>query len=409
MFFIKHAAGRERLDRVAKLYLACKFFGALYFSYPIFYQFALQAITPVQVGLFFSAIGICGFVTEIPTGIMADKHGRKLNGLLGMAALTIAPLIVFFGHTFSAYLVAALFYGLGGALLNGTLESLVYDHKNTSKTAYRKVNALEITYGQAGILTSAAAGGLLFSLNQSLPFITQVAAGLVCLFLIALMDEQNKADYVRPTASHRLHFKQSMGYLFATSYLRITVLMGVIFSVMLGMCIQFVNEAAMIERGFQSEVRGFLISGAGVTTLIILHLVILKFARGDAKRILFLTCGAAIAYILMSIGNTPLFLFGYLIWCCLNATSSFIRVMIHDRIPSSHRSTIISNFKALAILAGLGASTATGLLVQRAGTPRAAYAVFGGIACFVLLPCAYWLITHLRKEARIPEAAPGPH
>jgi hypothetical protein len=223
------------------------------------------------------------------------------------------------------------------------------------------------------------------------------------------MDEQNKADYVRPTASHRLHFKQSMGYLFATSYLRITVLMGVIFSVMLGMCIQFVNEAAMIERGFQSEVRGFLISGAGVTTLIILHLVILKFARGDAKRILFLTCGAAIAYILMSIGNTPLFLFGYLIWCCLNATSSFIRVMIHDRIPSSHRSTIISNFKALAILAGLGASTATGLLVQRAGTPRAAYAVFGGIACFVLLPCAYWLITHLRKEARIPEAAPGPH
>lgn len=396
MFFKKRAA-KQQLDRVAKLYLAYKFLGALYFSYPIFYEFALQTITPVQVGFFFSAIGICGLVAEVPTGIIADKHGRKLSGLLGMAVLSVAPLIVFFGHTFSAYLVAALFYGLGRALLSGALESLVYDHKNTSKAIYRRVNALEITFGQAGILASAAAGGLLFSSHQSLPFITETAAGVICLLLIAFMDEQNKADHIKPVASHRQHFMQSMSHLFATSYLRVTVLMGVIFSVMLGMCIQFVNEAAMIEHGFQPEARGFLISGAGVATLIILHFIIVKFVKGDIARILYLTCGATAAYILMSIGSVPLFLFGYLLWCCLNATSSFIRVMIHDQIPSSHRSTILSNFKALAILIGLGASTATGLLVQQAGTPRAAYAVFGAIACFALLPCAYWLTRHLKS------------
>jgi len=113
MFLKKHAASKERLDRVAKLYLAYKFLGALYFSYPIFYQFAIQTISPVQVGIFFSAIGICGFITEVPTGIIADKHGRKLSGLLGMGVLSVAPLIVFFGHIFSAYLIAAMFYGLG--------------------------------------------------------------------------------------------------------------------------------------------------------------------------------------------------------------------------------------------------------------------------------------------------------
>jgi MFS family permease len=392
MFFVKRAASAVRLDRVAKLYLAYKFLSALYFTYPIFYQFALQTITPVQVGLFFSFIGVCSFVAEIPTGVIADKYSRKLSGLIGLSVLCLAPLIIFFGHTFAAYLIAALFYGLGRAFLSGALESLVYDHKNTSKAAYRRINVLEITFGQSGILVSAAAGGILFSLNQGWPFIIDAAAGFVCLVLVFFMKEQNKAAYVKSTATHRQHFVQSMRYLFATTYLRVLVLMGVVFSVMLGMCIQFVNEATMIEHGLQPQARGLLISGAGIATLVILHTFLFRVVKGDTARLLYLTGGATIAYGLMSMGYVSLFLVGYLIWCCLNATSAFIRVMLHDRIPGSHRSTIMSNFKALAVLVGMGASTATGLLVQGVGTPRVAYAAFGALSCFVLVPCAVWLI-----------------
>ncbi len=402
MFFKKRAASNARLDQVAKLYLGYKFFGNLFFAYPIFYQFAKQTITPLQVGIFFSAIGIVGFIAEIPTGIIADKHGRKLSGLVGTAVLSVAPLIIFFGHSLLAYLVAALFYGVGRALLSGTLEALVYDHKNVSKDIYRRINTLEITFGQSGILISAALGGLLFSIHESLPFIIEASASFACLVLIAFMQEQNKDSHVASTASIRQHFMESMRYLFATSYLRILVSMSVVFSVMLGMCIQFVNEAAMIEHKLQPQTRGFLIAGAGIATLILLHAVIFKVIQGDIGRIAYLMCGAAVAYILMSFNSLPLFLVGYLVWCCLNATSAFLRVMVHDQIPGSHRSTILSNFKALAVLLGLGASTATGFLVQQTKTPRSAYAVFGAIACFMLLPCAYWLIAQLRQTAHAP-------
>ncbi|HKX24215.1 MAG TPA: hypothetical protein VJM46_03175, partial [Candidatus Saccharimonadales bacterium] len=124
----------------------------------------------------------------------------------------------------------------------------------------------------------------------------------------------------------------------------------------------------------------------------------------DIERIVYIAGGAAVAYVVMSMQSAPLFLLGYLLWCCLNATSSFIRIMLHDRIPGSHRATVISNFKAFATLLGIGASTATGLLVQAVGTPRSAYAVFAAIACFVLLPCAYWLTTRLKNEASDLEA-----
>lgn len=399
MFFALKSAQPERLDAVARLYLAYKFLGALYTTYPIFYEFSLQTISPIQIGLFFSVIGVCGFIAEVPTGIVADKYGRKSSGVLGTLLLAIAPLIIFFGHTFATYMIAAVLYGLGRALLSGALESLVYDHKNVSKQVYRRVNALEITFGQAGILMSAALGGVLFGINQSLPFITEAITGLACCVIISAMREQNKDDHIIPTASHRQHFVQSVQHLFATPFLRVLVLMGVTFSVMLGMCIQFVNEATMIEHGLQSEARGFLIAGAGLATLAIVHIVIRTWVTSDVARLYYMAFGALTAYVSMSLQVMPLFLTGYLLWCCLNATSSFLRLMVHDRIPGSHRSTIMSNFKALAVLIGMGASTATGVLVQQAGTPRAAYAVFAVIALFVLLPCMRYLITRTDFDA----------
>ena len=133
-------------------------------------------MSPAQVGLFFSVIGIFGFIADVPTGIIADKYGRKLCGLIGATLLTVAPLAVLFGHTFTAYMVAAFFYGMGRAFLSGALESLVYDHASIKKNVYRRINALEITYGQAGILVSAALGGFLFSVNHSIPFIAEAIA-----------------------------------------------------------------------------------------------------------------------------------------------------------------------------------------------------------------------------------------
>ncbi|MDX2775786.1 MFS transporter [Streptomyces caniscabiei] len=399
MIFKNHAAA-TRLDRVARLYLAYKFLSALYFTYPIFYEFSTQIVSPLQIGIFFSVIGACGVLAEVPTGILADKHGRKSSGLIGVALLAAAPLVILFGHTFTAYLAAALLYGFGRAFLSGALESLVYDHKNVSKEVYRKVNTLEITFGQAGILVSAACGGVLFSVHYSLPFITETIAGAACFVLITLIREQNKAGFKKPTASYRRHFNESIKYLFATPYLRVLALSGTLFSVMLGMCIQFVNEAAMIEYGFSADMRGFLIAGAGLFTLFILHGVLFNILKSDTTRILYLTAGASTAYLFMGIGSVPLFLFGYLLWSCLNATSSFIRVMIHDRIPGSHRSTIMSSFKLLAVLTGMTASVITGSIVQWAGTPRVAYVIFGCFACFVLLPCAFLLITSMKNTTQ---------
>lgn len=390
------------LSGTARLYIAYKFFGALYFTYPIFYEYASHSLNPVQIGMFFSAIGIFSFLLDIPSGIMADHWSRKHSALIGAGSIALAPLVVLTDRGFTSYLVAAFLYGSGRAFLSGTLESLIYDHRTVTKEIYRRINALEITFGQAGILVSAACGGFLFARSHRLPFIIEAVTGLLTLVLICGMREQYRADYVKPVGSRKKHLLQSLRHLFATHYLRVVVLMGTTFSVMLGMCIQFVNESTMIEHGFQATTRGLLVSGGGIATLLILNLFLLRLLKSDSRRVIYLSVGAFTAYLCMGIGLTATFLAGYVLWCCLNATSSFIRVMIQDHIPSSHRATVLSSFKSLAVLVGMAGSTATGWLVQSAHTPRAAYMLFSVLSAGIIVPCALWLIAHeLRQRARI--------
>jgi len=158
----------------------------------------------------------------------------------------------------------------------------------------------------------------------------------------------------------------------------------------------------MIEYGFEAAARGFIVSGAGAVVLVMLNIFLLKLLKSDTLRVAYMGFGALITYGLLSIHAAPLFLVGYVFWCCLNATSSFLRVIIQDQIPPSHRSTILSSFKTLAILVGLGASTATGLVVQWAHTPRIAYMIFAAIALVVLLPCTVWLVGYLKNSQEQP-------
>lgn len=400
VFLRKLVTANERLDSIAKLYLAAEFLGALYFAWPIFYGFATQTLTPAQVGIFFSALGIIQFLAEVPTGVVADKYSRKMSATIGTVIALVAPLIIYFGHNFPFYLIAAFFYGVGRAFLSGSLDSLVYDHRNISKEAFRRVSALNVTFSQAAGITSAAVGGLLFSLHPSLPFVAETLAGLACLVIILMMREDRRDDYIAPTGSYLKHFGAGIRYLFATHYLRIVVLMGVTFSVMLRLCIQFVNEATMIAHGLQPSSRGFLISSASIITLILLNVVVLRVFKQDHAKVLFMGLGALLAFSLLSINSVWLFLGAYLFWNLLLATQSpFTKPLIHDGLPSSHRSTAMSGYSALVSLIGFGGSSLIGVLIQQVNTPRAAYILFAGISLVVLVPCAVWLARHLRQPA----------
>jgi MFS family permease len=382
------------LNRVAKLYLAAQFAQAFYFflTAPVWYQFASEVLSPVQIGLFFSLSYATQLLCEVPTGALADKYGRKPSALGGAFLTMLVPLVMYFGHSFPAYVICAVLLGLGNAFTSGSLEALLYDHKGVCKKTYRIVTWVEITVFQTGLIIAAVVGGFAFALHQSLPFLGAAFAA-AATFLCILFMQETKTNHSSISESYLKFFVTGTKYLLATKYLRVVVLMGVPLAVMMTASIEFINEAQMIEYGLSPSVRGLLIGGVKVLTLLILNLVLLRFLRHDRGRLIYLAITTIFVFTSFSFNSAQLFVAAFFVFNWISSTQiSFMRTIIHDHLPSSHRATAMSGFSALKGMLGFVVSIVTGWLIEFYRTPRAAYWLFLAAVVIVVSPCAMWLI-----------------
>lgn len=394
---INPLASIKQFPKVGKLYLYSKFFEALYFAWPIWNGFATQTITLAQVGIFFSVLNALQLVAEIPTGVVADKFGRKSSAILGSFINLFAPLIIYFSTSFALYLVAAFFYAAGRAFLSGSLESLIYDHKDISKAIFRKINELSVNAVQAGLVISTVLGGILYSVDQSLPFLLEAAAGIICIVLIALIDESYERNLNTEVESHTKYFVNGVKNLFSTKFLRVFLIMGIPYAAMLSVCIQFVNENAMIEYGVVPAMRGILMGGANILALFTFNFFLLKVVNTDVRRVFFMAFGGLIVFSLFIVKSIPVFILVYLVWNCLSMTQTpFFAPILHANISSSYRSTAMSTFYTLKNIAILFVSALIGFIIEHYKTPRAAYLSFTLISLFLIVPCALWIIKYFR-------------
>ena len=63
-------------------------------------------------------------IFELPTGIMADRIGRKLSILAGFAAYVLSGAAFIFLQNFEGFLLAEILFGLGESLISGALDAL---------------------------------------------------------------------------------------------------------------------------------------------------------------------------------------------------------------------------------------------------------------------------------------------
>jgi MFS family permease len=96
--------------------------------YPLYALLFLDTgLSEAQISLLFALWSITAFLAEVPTGALADRWSRRgalvLAGVLQAAAFVIwtaAP-------AFPAFAIGFVVWGVGGALMSGTSEALVYD------------------------------------------------------------------------------------------------------------------------------------------------------------------------------------------------------------------------------------------------------------------------------------------
>ncbi len=80
-----------------------------------------------EVGLIQAVVMFATFILEVPTGIVADKFGRKTSVIAGTFAHIESLLLVSVGNSFGVFLVSSIAAGFGWSLISGAGEALVFD------------------------------------------------------------------------------------------------------------------------------------------------------------------------------------------------------------------------------------------------------------------------------------------
>jgi MFS family permease len=136
--------------------------------YPLYALLFLDTgLTVAQVSALFAIWSGVGFVAEIPTGALADRFSRRAS-LAAAGIVQAAGFAVWIALPgFAGFTVGFVLWGLGGTLVSGAFEALVYDGLADvgAEEHYATVSGWASAAGMLGQLPAAVAATLLFTVG----------------------------------------------------------------------------------------------------------------------------------------------------------------------------------------------------------------------------------------------------
>ena len=88
------------------------------------YQIQIVGMTPLQLVLAGTTLELTVFLCEIPTGIVADMHSRRLSSLIGFFIIGVACLLQGAIPTFGAVIAGHALWGFGYTFTSGATQAV---------------------------------------------------------------------------------------------------------------------------------------------------------------------------------------------------------------------------------------------------------------------------------------------
>ena len=184
-----------KLNSIKVLY-AITFFAALYFYHPIvtlYYQ--ARGLSFVEINSLWAIIVGVMAIAEVPTGILADKIGRKFSIIIALFLQLVGEVVYIFADHYLLFAFVAVIAGIGFAFSSGCFEAMMYDSlkKDGREKEMQKVSGLNDSFSQLAILIGAFVGGIIAKDLQMESFIlliimTACAVG-IALFVSFFLKE----------------------------------------------------------------------------------------------------------------------------------------------------------------------------------------------------------------------------
>lgn len=160
------------------------------------------------IGLMIAVYSMVVLLSEIPSGILADRWSRK--GVLALSGITLAISALLGGMSANIpfYILAAAIWGFGSAMRSGMYDSIIYDtlveENGHAKSFKRYMGHYQMIEGAALVMGALVGGLLADQLGMREVYFWSIPAALVSLALLYLFREPmlHKAETETHLAAH---------------------------------------------------------------------------------------------------------------------------------------------------------------------------------------------------------------
>lgn len=138
---------------------------------------------------------------EIPTGIFADRFGRKISILLS-AVCSLASLITYVsGSGLFPFILADLFNAMAICFWSGAFDAhavATFDRHKVSRDFLGTFFSRVVSFDSVGVMLGGLAGGLLAEHNELYPFYFSIVVEILCIGSLFFFIESDRGGRVRP-------------------------------------------------------------------------------------------------------------------------------------------------------------------------------------------------------------------
>ncbi|MFU7517270.1 MFS transporter [Clostridium sp. HCS.1] len=297
-----------------------------------------------EIGLIEGIFHVTGFLSEIPTGALADLFGRRKIMIIGRLTSLISAIIMLFSNSFLGFAIGFILSAWGYNLNSGSEEALVYDSLKVLKREeeYLKINGkinliIEVSQGLAVFI-----GGILSEINFSISYITAIIIGIFSLIVSFNFTEVD----IRESHEERItvinHFKTSINIVKENKMLlNILIFFPTIYT--FSAIIYFYGQKFLSDGGYSRVNISIIFLVNGILSSI--GAILSSRVYEKFKSIGWISISMIISILILFMGNVTknlsllIFLFIGFLTSILQPISS---KLINSMVASKQRATIIS-------------------------------------------------------------------
>jgi len=171
--------------------------------------FLSTGINYVQIGLLIAVKEIVIYVFEVPSGVFADRYGKKTELVICFIFYILSFIIFFFGRDFYVFMAAMLLFGLGEAFRSGTHKAMImsYLDKNNVKESKSKIYGRTRSFSLIGSTVSSLIAIVFIFIFPSLSWLFLIAIIPYILDLLLILSYPN---YLNERVDDTFSFKGFM-------------------------------------------------------------------------------------------------------------------------------------------------------------------------------------------------------